>query len=553
MNKTAEYFERLGRKFWFKGDYYKALEILRAGLGLYPRDAKLRLGIAMAQLRLGSYAVARELLSEILAVNPENGDAQMAYCEAALHLGRKQEAVDQAHRLAARHASSAALMEHVGTLFLQHGVFDQAAYFLKKSLAAEKSRPYALLGLGIANKGLGRDAEAVRVLREALKNSPKFYEAMSYLGNIIYDSGKRKDAIKLFLKIPASEQLDPVTLTRLIDFARRDRKLSKKVPVYEARLRELTTTYDIKNFIRVLEQKAGRKPAGRQPGPEETYTYVKVSGEQLPPGSGTRLKQLDLLLKLIFGARKTPSGLSRLTNPADLQPRAVASFFEGFAEYLKSGVQAAPRDPQHWLRSGGFTSLAPYAVAMIRAAYERQAELGLRQAAADSMMESLLNLLKTVPAGTKGMEWVTELGGVIIGFWSGADMLERALLLSEILPPAARKSSAALIARGRAWRRWLGFKAEPGFAHPSSKILPPGAASSGRSVNCARCGRQIRDYGYISQADDSPGVLCGDCAPLRYCPGCGGPLRQVSAGGGGRLPVYACMECLKRHQLPRRR
>ena len=30
MNKTAEYFERLGRRFWFKGDYYKALEILRA-------------------------------------------------------------------------------------------------------------------------------------------------------------------------------------------------------------------------------------------------------------------------------------------------------------------------------------------------------------------------------------------------------------------------------------------------------------------------------------------------------------------------------------------
>lgn len=550
MNKTAEYFERLGRKLWFRGDYYKALEILRAGLGLYPKDAKLRLGIAMAQLRLGSYAVARELLAEILAQSPDNGDAQMAYCEAALHLGRKQEAVEQARRLASRHASSAALMEHVGTLFLQHGVFDQAAYFLKKSLSAEKNRPYALLGLGIANKGLGRDAEAVKVLRDAVKSSPKFYEAMSYLGNIIYDGGKQKEAIRLFLKIPPAQQLDPVTLTRLIDSCRRDPKLAKKVPVYEARLREITTTYDIKNFIRMLEQKTGRKSGARPVRAEESYTFVKAAQEQLSPGGAARLKQLDLLLKLIFGAKKAPCGLSKPPKPVDLQPGAVSSFLDGFAEYLKAGVEGAARDPQRWLRSGGFVSLAPYAAALVRAAYGRQAELGVRQEAVDSLMESLLGIIKNIPAGTRGQEWLAELGGAIIGFWSGADMLERALLLSEILPSSARKAASPMIARGRAWRRWLGFKSEPGWAYPSSKILPPGASAAERAAHCVRCGREIRDYGYISHAEDSPGVLCGDCAPLRHCPDCGGPLRQVSAAGPGRLPVYACMECLKRHQWP---
>jgi len=551
MNKTAEYFERLGRKLWFRGDYYKALEILRAGLGLYPKDAKLKLGIAMAQLRLGSYAVARELLAEILADAPENGDALMAYCEAVLHLGRRQEAVETARRLAKRRNVSPSLLEHMGTLFLQHGVFEEAAQFLRKALAADPKRPYALLGLGIACKGLGRESEAVKVLQSALRASAKFYEAMSYLGNIIYDKGKQKEAVRLFLKIPPAEQLDPVTLTRLIDFCRKDKKLARKVPAYEARLREIATTYDIKNFIHMLEMKSAKPGARRPAAPKVKYSFIKADSAYVSAEQAVRLKQLDSLLKTLFGAKKYSGARARLPAPSGWQPRETGLFFEEFAEFLKASLTQAAQEPQRWLLKSGFVSLAPYAVALVRACYGQRTEPGPRQEAFDSLMDFLVKTLRGTPAGVRGAMWLVELGGAIIGFWTRADMLERALLISEILPPSARKNVAPMIGRGRAWRRWLGFKAEPGWAHPSSRILPEKAANAARSAHCQRCGREIRDFGYIAHAGDEAPVLCGDCAPAFFCPECGGPLRQVSSGQG--FPVYACMECYKRHQIPRGR
>ena len=550
MNKTAEYFERLGRKFWFRGDYYKALEILRAGLGLYPKDGKLRLGIAMAQLRLGSYAVARELLAEILADSPENGDAQMAYCEAALHLGRRQDAVETAQRLSKQRRVSPSLLEHMGTLFLQHGVFEEAAQFLKKSLAADPKRPYALLGLGIAYKGLGREAEAVKVLQSAVRGNSRFYEALSYLGNIIFDRGRQKEAVRLFLKIPPAEQLDPVTLTRLIDFCRKDKKLARKVPAYESRLKEIATTYDIKNFIRMLEAKSAKPGAHIAAAPKVRYSCLKADASLYSSEQAERLTRLDALLKTLFGSKKYSGSHARLPQPSGWQAREAGMFFEELAAFLKTALPQAAQEPQRWLLKSGFVSLAPYAVALVRAGYGQQ---GPRQENFDSLMDSLVKLLRGTQPAARGARWFVELGGAIIGFWTGADMLERALLLSEILPQPARKNIAPMIGRGRAWRKWLGFKADRGWAHPSSKILPEKAASSDRTARCPRCGREIKDYGYISHADDEAPVLCGDCGPALSCPDCGGPLRQVSSGGEGGFSVYACMECHRRHQLPRRR
>ncbi|HOX23076.1 MAG TPA: hypothetical protein PLL10_06385, partial [Elusimicrobiales bacterium] len=272
-----------------------------------------------------------------------------------------------------------------------------------------------------------------------------------------------------------------------------------------------------------------------------------AAGEQAP-----RLKKMDTLLKVLFPAQKSVSRLTRLPSPAGQRRAEAGLFMDEFAAFLQTSVSVAEREGRHWLAKSGFISLAPYAAALVRAGFGRGQESGLNQKALDLALDSLVKIVKSIPAEARGAQWLVELGGSIIGFWNSADMLERALLMSEALAPQARKAVAPMLARGRAWRRWLGFKAEPAWAHPSSQILPDKAAGTAKTARCARCGIEIRDYGYIADADDSGTALCGDCAPALSCPECGGPLRQVSSGGAD-APVYVCMECRKRHRFAGRR
>lgn len=553
MDKSPSEYERKGRSFWLKGEYFRALKAMQEGLSHYPNDTRLKLGLAMAQLKLGNFAVARDILEDLLRINPANGDALAALLEASLSLGRRKEALECAKKLERYHGKSVPLLEHVGMIFLDRGLFAESVYYFKKSLGQAPRRPYARLGLGIAYSGLHKINDAIREVRAAIRLKKNFYEAMSYLGNLLYDSGQKNAAHALFLKIPVAELSDPVTVSRLLDYCRASGMELWRCDALSEHLRQLTTGHDINYFMKTLEAGTQEDETPRKAASDKgsKHAFVRVSPQApLTHEQKDRLARIDGFLTLLFGRPGKAIGFEHLPKVRNSNANCIESFFGDFAEHMKSSAELAISQPDipvsGWTEAYGVDSVAPYTAALLRHLYNEGDNSGLAQHAVDSLMAGTISLLKWMPPGLKGSRWLTELGGTIVAFWTAEDMLERFLLMREILSPAERRSVDPILARGRALRRWLGFKADTRWAYPSTGLFRnvPKTYGAGKPVKCASCGRVIKDFWEIASAGGIP-VRCGDCAPARRCQFCGGPARQiaVAAKGGKKKAAFICMEC----------
>lgn len=554
MKRPPEYFEKMGRQLWFKGEYYRALKLMQEGLEYYPSDFRLRLGVALAQLRLGNYAIARDILKELLSSSPNNGDALCALCEAYLSLGKKNDALACANGIYKAHPKSGTLLEHLGMALLEHGLFDEAIKSFSRAVGAEPKRPYSRLGLGIAYSGLGKQRKAVLEIRKAIRLKPDFYEAISYLGNLFYDVGQKAAAVKLFFSIPMESQIDPVTLSRLLAWCKGRKNLAAKIPEIGRRMEKLSSGQGIDGFLRELEEQAALSGPDKLPLPAK-LRFIKL-GANLPvnPAQKAMLYDIERRLKSLYARPR--AGLSLVALPSVPRARAgdADGFISAFAVYLKSiadnGKQFSRLPMTSWSASLGIDSIAPYAAALIKTMYDENAQFGVSQSSMDALLAALVNTLKWMPPGLRGSDWIAELAGVIVAFWTPVDMLERLFLMREILSPLEKKSVEPAIARGRAWRKWLGWRPDSKWTSPAAQLIPslPQTYGARKSVKCADCGSPISDYWDIAQAGDAPPVRCGDCASALRCSHCKGPMRQVGAGKKG-AKVYRCMQCEKRYQV----
>ncbi|MFH1619769.1 MAG: tetratricopeptide repeat protein [bacterium] len=558
--KTAEAYEKAGRELWHNGEYEEALKVLQDGLSHYPEHAGLRLGMAMAHLRLGNFVSARETLEDLAHRMPGSGDVLAALAEAYLSLGKRKNALKTV-RKAARSHDSPAFIEYLALILAQHGLFRESIPYYKIVIAADPSRPYAWFGLGVALCRLRKLKEAVQKLEKALSLKKDFYEAASYLGNVLYDRKKRSMAVKLFMGIPPDQHMDPASLTRLIDYCKKSGKFSQLIPALEKRLQEVISGRDILKFVEQLEDHAvsGKPGMGGRSG----SAYEKMAGlrfskvwkdaPMIIPQAG-ELYEIEKRLTKIFGSPVRGVRRDRLPLIRNADPRAMEAFISSLASYLKAVAEkgAAPSQGpvSHWGKIWGIDDLAPYAVAVFRKMYDDPDRFAVRQVPVDTMLAAIVNLLKWMPPGLHGSEWIVELGGVIIAFWLRRDMLERLFLMREILTNTEKKCIEPLIKRGRSWRRWLGYKADRAWSYPSTELFKdvPKTLGAGQPVKCPRCRTVIKDYWDIADFNDSPPVRCGDCAPMRRCTRCQGPLRQVSSCGKGKnkMTVYRCMECYKK-------
>src|SRR3989339_757041 len=146
--KSAEEFEGAGRDLWHRGEYEQALKVLQEGLLNYPKHKQLRLGVAMAQLRLGNFVAARDILLELEKDMPGNGDVLAALAETYLNLGKKKDALNSVKAAAAAHKNSPVLKEYLALMLSQHGLFREAVVYYKQVIAAASDRPYSHYGLG---------------------------------------------------------------------------------------------------------------------------------------------------------------------------------------------------------------------------------------------------------------------------------------------------------------------------------------------------------------------------------------------------------------------
>jgi len=546
MSKAIEYYEVAAKRLWTAGKYEEALHLLRQGLAMHPQSDRLKLGIAMTQLRMGNYVIAREALLSLMPQAPESTDILAGLVEVYLNLGRRMEAVDYALKTYNSNPRSAVTMEHMGMLFLEHGMFSQAAFYFEKAVTP-KDRPVSRFGLAISYSGLSRPQDSVVQLKRAIRLRKHYFDAMSYLANLLYDTGNREEAFKIFSSIPDRGFNDPIAIARFLDFCVSTKAFPKRVPVLKARLQAIMSSVDIFNYIKQLEVSADAQhlrdtavKIGRLGFPS-VNRLIKFSEGQI-----AWLYEMKGCLRKMFGRLSLATEFSALPKVKRFSEKDSGEFFSVLASYLRPAAEGAGELPlSDWSSSYGLESLSPYACALLLHASHKDRQAAT-QSAVDAIFENLVSVVKQMPPGLKGSRWVVELTAFLAAFWKGSDMLERLFIMREVMSQGEKVSVEPLVERARAWRRWLGYSQHARWQSAAEQLLKEKEVRAMAPVRCKKCGRIIADAAELSDVPDKKGLHCPECTGLVRCPHCGGPARQKTEKTKlSSRTVNVCMQCGK--------
>jgi predicted O-linked N-acetylglucosamine transferase (SPINDLY family) len=137
--------------------------------GAKPENISSELDSAVGFHRAGNYQQAEKICQQILAVDPENPDAN--------HL--------------------------LGLVALHQRDFDNAIQFFFKAIAKDPSKAHYYSNLGNALQQKGRFREAIRHCEKAISIQPDFFEAHNNLGNALRSTGRLDEAVSSYRQAQA--------------------------------------------------------------------------------------------------------------------------------------------------------------------------------------------------------------------------------------------------------------------------------------------------------------------------------------------------------------
>jgi tetratricopeptide (TPR) repeat protein len=152
-----------------RADFKGARECFERCLPVHPEWMDAQLNYALSSWKLGEVDAAISALGNVVAREPQAADALRVL--AAIHLERRdyREALELQARLADLGQPIWALSYNLGLLHQCAGENEAAAQCYQKALREKPDFTEALVNLGQALKGLGREEEARFCLEEASK------------------------------------------------------------------------------------------------------------------------------------------------------------------------------------------------------------------------------------------------------------------------------------------------------------------------------------------------------------------------------------------------
>ncbi len=214
---SDEYDER-AHQLYNEGQYDKAIDTLREGLGLYPHAVDLHVGLGYARLAREEYLWARRAFDEAVGLDPDHEDALAGLGEVLLKFGDRSGAVGCFDRiLALGFRDDLDLMLQVGRALFREGVVHQARRFFEVAITAHPHSADAAACAGYAAHRLADEGGALYSLRRALELDPGHGEARIYLANLLYDRGEYEAALFHLERTDPEEHFDRLAIWRLIE------------------------------------------------------------------------------------------------------------------------------------------------------------------------------------------------------------------------------------------------------------------------------------------------------------------------------------------------
>lgn len=267
--RNSDDYEREALGWLNRGEADTALKVFRDGLVLFPGDRELQLGVAMAQMALGNFVPAVEVLEPLRARYPTWGDALQGLTEAYLAMGRKKKAVEAAMQAIGPHEQDSKFVHGIGVMLYESGLFREAATCHKRALELNHSFAPAYLAYGVCAHKLGDTSTAIDAVEKAVRHAPDFWEAASYLGNLYFDAKKKADAQKVWNSIPVDKLWDAVALKRLLALAVGPERADKRKALR-------------------AQQKALEKARAAEPKPDKAEAVMKKLDERMDQASLAR-------------------------------------------------------------------------------------------------------------------------------------------------------------------------------------------------------------------------------------------------------------------------
>lgn len=302
---SSEEYDERAHALYNEGRYDEALELLRDGLNRYPEAVELHVGMGYARMARDEFAWARRSFAQALLLDAEHEDALAGMGELYLMLGRTEEAMEAFEQiLALGYEDDVDLMLQIGRALFREGFADQALAFFERAVAQAPDSVEAVACVGYALHRLGRDADAMTALRQALMLDPSFAEARVYLANVLYDTGALDAALLEFDRTTPADHWDELGVYRVMELKKSVYRLSDDDPEFapwEARLTELAAEPDAIDALlseveqHVLEQED--EAAAQAQGQLETLGGLLngLAQQHEAPGDGPGDGQADEL------------------------------------------------------------------------------------------------------------------------------------------------------------------------------------------------------------------------------------------------------------------
>ena len=239
-------FSTMGSQAYRKGDYDKAIRMLRTALKMRPGSYSLRGSYAWLLLKLGKTEEAEAQIDQAISDAEKEDEKNPLLVTKALVLWKKGE-LDQAISLMEKvivNYKNTNVYGTLGFLYIEKGDLDKALSFNLEAYDYNDTGPVILDNLGYTRLLRGEYEEALEIYRQLIKLRPNFPEAFHNYARVLAHFGEMEQALYMCHTALTFRFWHTSTVTR----------------------------EQVENTLKELEEASGEKSAksAKQEDPEET-------------------------------------------------------------------------------------------------------------------------------------------------------------------------------------------------------------------------------------------------------------------------------------------
>lgn len=237
--RDSHEFEEEAYRHWEKGNCEKALAIFKKGLLVHPGSPTLLCGVGYSYLAMEEYLLARRSFEEAYKVAPAEIDVLIGLGESLLPFSEYENALSLFRQALMKNSQNEPEIPFIIARSLcRMGMWKESKALYCQSLnMGLTNEPELFLGMGICGQHLG-ETDFKKYIQKAIELEPHYYEALSYLGNVLYDEGNFKDAFDCFKKIPPEFHGDPTSIKRAMLMAMEKEDIDRVIE-YAIRLSDI--------------------------------------------------------------------------------------------------------------------------------------------------------------------------------------------------------------------------------------------------------------------------------------------------------------------------